>query len=168
MPSRHRRDRHLSLKVSTSQFLIISKSHNLNILPSQFLKFSISPSLSTPLNSLMLQNATSKKGRGGTRKLPLAFTEHGALMAANVLKSSRAITMSVYVVRAFVRLCDTLSLHKTLAHKLEELERKVASHDSEIQTIIDAIHRLMAQPEKPKHEIGFRVKETKVQYKAHR
>jgi hypothetical protein len=93
--------------------------------------------------SLILQNATSKKGRGGARKLPLAFTEHGALMAANVLKSSRAVTMSVYVVRAFIRLRETLALHKTLEHKLEELERKVASHDLDIQAIIEAIHQLI-------------------------
>jgi uncharacterized membrane protein len=115
-----------------------------------------------------LQNATSKKGRGGTRKLPLAFTEHGALMAANVLKSSRAVTMSVYVVRAFIRLRETLALHKTLAHKLEELERKVTSHDSDIQAIVEAIRQLMMPPEYPKKEIGFRIKETRVQYKTHR
>jgi hypothetical protein len=90
-----------------------------------------------------LQNATSNRGHGGTRKLPLAFTEHGALMAANVLKSSRAVTMSVYVVRAFIRLRETFALHKTLAHKLEDLERKVASHDSDIQAIFEAIHQLI-------------------------
>ena len=115
--------------------------------------------------SLILQNATSKKSRGGTRKLPLAFTEHGALMAANVLKSSRAVTMSVYVVRAFIRLRETLALHKKLAHKLEELEKKLTSHDSDIQAIVHALRQLMIPPEQPKKEIGFRVKETAAKYK---
>jgi hypothetical protein len=73
------------------------------------------------LTSLKSQIAISKNGtygRGGTRKLPLAFTEHGALMAANVLRSRRAIQVSVFVVRAFVRLRETLAAHKELAKKL--------------------------------------------------
>ena len=73
---------------------------------------------------LMLQNATSNPTRGGRRKLPLAFTEHGVLMAANVLNSNRAIRMSVLVVRAFVQLRKTLSAHKELTQRLNELEQK--------------------------------------------
>ncbi len=69
---------------------------------------------------LMLQIATSKKGRGGRRKLPYAFTEHGAVMAANVLNSERAIAMSVYVVRAFIRLREVFATSSELAKKLEE------------------------------------------------
>jgi len=69
--------------------------------------------------------ATLKAGRGQHRKyLPLAFTEHGALMSANVLSSRRAIEASLFVVRAFVRLREVLATHKELARKLEELERK--------------------------------------------
>src|SRR6267142_2730151 len=67
---------------------------------------------------LMLQNATSKKGRGGRRKLPYAFTEHDAVMAANVLNSEQAVAMSVYVVRAFVKLREVLSSTEQLAKKL--------------------------------------------------
>ncbi len=76
------------------------------------------------LNSLMSQFATSNEGRGGRRKLPLAFSEHGALMAATVLNSPRAVEMSLYVVRTFVRLRETLAANKGLAGKLEELEQK--------------------------------------------
>jgi len=74
---------------------------------------------------LMLQIATSKKGRGGRRKLPLVFTEHGAIMAANMLNSKRAVRMSVFVVRAFVKLRETALRYKELAAKITELERKV-------------------------------------------
>jgi phage regulator Rha-like protein len=114
---------------------------------------------------LMLQNATSNKGRGGRRKLPLVFTEHGALMAANVLKTDRAVQMSVYVVRAFVRLRETLALHKELALKLSDLEQKVQAHDTELQAIISALRQLMTPPEQPKRRIGFDVQESSVRYR---
>jgi hypothetical protein len=78
---------------------------------------------------LILQNARSKPGRGGRRKLPLAFTEHGAIMAATVLNSPRAVEMTVYVVRAFVKLRRLLSSNKNLAHKLEALERSLVKLD---------------------------------------
>jgi hypothetical protein len=75
--------------------------------------------------ALISQNATSK-GRGGRRKLPYVFTEHGAIMAANVLNSGRAIEVSVYVVRAFVRLREMMGANKEVAAKLGELERNPA------------------------------------------
>ncbi len=75
--------------------------------------------------ALMLQNATSKTGRGGRRKLPLAFTEHGAIMAATVLSSPRAVQMSVYVVRAFVKLRELLASNKELARRFDELETRM-------------------------------------------
>ena len=83
----------------------------------------------------------------GAEKLPLAFTEHGVLMAANVLNSNRAIRMSVLVVRAFVQLRKTLSAHKELTQRLNELEQKISGHDADLQTIIEAIHQIMAPPE---------------------
>ena len=76
--------------------------------------------------------------------------------------------MSVYVVRAFIRLRETLVLHKDLAHKLAELEQKIQSHDGELNAIVQALRQLMTPPEQPKKEIGFRVKETKSQYKTKR
>jgi ORF6N domain-containing protein len=92
----------------------------------------------------------------GTIYRPWAFTEHGAIMAAMVLQSPRAVEMSVHVVRAFVRLRELLATNKDLAQKLAELERRVESHDVHIQSLFEAIRRLMApDPPKPRR-IGFR------------
>jgi len=103
--------------------------------------------------SLRSQFATSK--RGGRRYLPLAFTEHGAIMAASVLNSDRAVEMSVYVVRAFVQLRTVLLDHKALADKLTALERRVSHHDNSLAEVIDAIRALMAQPKPANRPIGF-------------
>ncbi|MCP9439627.1 MAG: ORF6N domain-containing protein [Nitrospira sp.] len=108
--------------------------------------------------SLRSQFATSKSGRGGRRSRPYAFTEHGAIMAANVLNSKRAIHMSVYVVRAFVRMRQALAAHKDLAAKLAELERKLGTHDEQIAGLFEAIRQLMNQPPPPGRRIGFDVK----------
>ena len=117
--------------------------------------------------------ATLKAGRGQHRKyLPLAFTEHGALMAANVLSSRRAIEASLFVVRAFVRLREVLATHKELARKLEELERKTealalghdtlaASTRAQFKEVIDALRALMTSPEPKKRPIGFVAPEEK-------
>jgi hypothetical protein len=90
-----------------------------------------------------------------SRTLPYAFTEHGALMLGNVLKSDRAIEISLMVVRTFVQLREMLSTHKELATKLEALERKIGSHDQAIAGLIDAIRQLMAPPAQSKRTIGF-------------
>jgi len=88
--------------------------------------------------------------------LPHAFTEHGAIMAATVLNSPRAVQVSVYVVRAFVRLRRMMVQHKDLASKLDKLEHKVGKHDRQIVALIDAIRQLMAPPpDPPKKQIGF-------------
>lgn len=109
--------------------------------------------------ALMLQNATSKPGRGGRRKLPLAFTEHGTIMAATVLNSERAVGMSIYVVRAFVQLRDLLTSNKELAKRLEDLEaritRKLATHDQTIASMLKAIRELMNPPVPKRRGIGF-------------
>jgi len=102
-------------------------------------------------DSLMLHNATSK-GRGGRRKLPLVFTEHGALMAANVLSSKRAVQASVEVVRAFVRLRQMLFSNAELGRKLNELERK---YDEQFKVVFVAIRQLMMPPESKRKQIGF-------------
>jgi hypothetical protein len=107
---------------------------------------------------LMLQIATSKGGRGGRRKLPLVFTEHGAIMAANVLNSNIAVQASVQVVRAFVRLRQMLASNAELASKLAELEKK---YDRQFKVVFDAIRQLMAPPVSPRKEIGFRNKALK-------
>ena len=91
--------------------------------------------------------------------LPNAFTEHGAIMVVSVLNPKRAIQVSVFVVRAFVKLREMLSTHKELAHKLAALERKLQNHDQSIRSLIVAIRHLMASPEPKRRPIGFRVKE---------
>jgi len=103
---------------------------------------------------LRSQIATSKK-RGGIRYSPYAFTEHGAMMAANVLKSQKAVQMSIFVVRAFSKLREMVNTHRDLASKLKELEQRVGEHDTDIQGIIKAIQRLLIQEEKPKRRMGF-------------
>ena len=90
--------------------------------------------------------------------LPYAFTEHGAIMAASVLNTLRAVQVSVFVVRAFVKLREMLTSHKELAGKLAELERKLENHDEAIQTLINAIRQLMVPPAVARRRpIGFRV-----------
>lgn len=111
--------------------------------------------------SLRLQFATSKKGRGGRRYFPYAFTEHGAIMAATVLNSKRAEEMAVFVVRAFVRLREMLTANRQIAARIEELEERLETHDSAIQDIIDAIRRLMKPPSRPRRRIGFDVPRAK-------
>lgn len=93
-----------------------------------------------------------------SRTLPYAFTEHGAIMAASVLNSPRAIEVSVLVVRAFVKLRELLFTHKELAQKFAELESRLANHDVAIQQLLLAIRQLMdVPPAPPKRKIGFRV-----------
>ncbi|MDO9567179.1 MAG: ORF6N domain-containing protein [Candidatus Desulfaltia sp.] len=96
--------------------------------------------------------------------LPFAFTEHGAIMAASVLNSERAIHVSVYIVRAFVKLREMVSTHKELALKLLELEQRLESHDEQIQAVFEAIQQLMTPPAKPRKKIGFVVKEKQAAY----
>jgi len=109
-------------------------------------------------NSLILQNATSKKARGGRRKLPYAFTEHGAIMAANVLNNKRAVEASVQVVRAFVKLRQMLASNAELAFKLDELERK---YNHQFKIVFDAIRELMTPAPTQVKPIGFRPKPQK-------
>jgi len=115
---------------------------------------------SEEFSNLKSHFATSRSGWGGRRKLPFAFTEHGAIMAASVLNTPRAVEMSVFVVRAFVWLRSMLATHKELAAKIAALERKLTTHDEQIIALIEAIKRLMAPPEPPKRKrIGFHAKE---------
>jgi hypothetical protein len=96
-----------------------------------------------------------------SRSLPYAFTEHGAIMAASILNTPRAIQVSVYVVRAFVKLREFLNTNKEIALKLSELEKKVQNHDGTIQSLVMAIRQLMQPPSKEQKRIGFHVNENK-------
>lgn len=145
--------------VSTSR-LNEQVKRNLKRFPDDFM-FQLSKE---EFSTLISQNATSKLKRGGTRKLPYAFTEHGVAMLSSVLKSERAITVNIQIVRVFVKLREILSTHIELANKLRELELKIESHDEQITTLFEAINQLIQPPEKPKRQIGFQVKEPKQKY----
>ena len=94
--------------------------------------------------------------RGANIKYPpLAFTEHGAVMAATVLNSSRAVQMSIFVVRAFLRLREWASGQAELSARLTDLERRVGQHDHELKAIIEAIHQLIQPPPAHHRRIGF-------------
>jgi hypothetical protein len=98
------------------------------------------------LSNLMSQFATSSSAWGGPRKLPYVFTEHGAIMAANVLNSDCAVKASIQVVRAFVKFRQVMVSHKELARKLAELENRLDRHDDEIVALMTAIRELMEPP----------------------
>jgi hypothetical protein len=107
------------------------------------------------LKILKSQNVISSEGHGGARYRPYVFTEHGAIMAATVLNSERAIEMSVFVVLAFVRMRRAIAGNRHILTKLAELERRLESHDAEIQDLMEAIRELMS-PEAPNpRRIGF-------------
>lgn len=101
------------------------------------------------------QIVTGSQKHRDPRYPPYAFTEHGALMLGNVLRSERAVEVSIMVVRTFVQLREMLSTHKDLAVKLDELERKFSTHDQAIAGLIDAIRQLTRVPEKSSRPIGF-------------
>jgi len=110
--------------------------------------------------ALRSQLATFEEGRGQHRKyLPYAFTEHGAIMAATVLNSPRAVEMSIYVVRAFVQLRSLMSANVELARRLDELEarleKKLTRHDEAIAAMLSAIRQLMNPPAARRRGIGF-------------
>jgi hypothetical protein len=119
--------------------------------PSDFM-FQLTP---REFAALRLQFATPNRKRGGRRSLPYAFTEHGAIMAATVLNSEQAVEMSVFVVRAFVRLRQILAADKELAARIEELEEHLETHDGTIQQIINVIKKLMNPAPRRRSKIGF-------------
>jgi hypothetical protein len=107
------------------------------------------------LKILKSQNVISSEGHGGARYRPYAFTEHGAIMAATVLNSERAIEMSVFVVLAFVRMRRAIAGNRNILTKLAQLERRLESHDTDIQDLMNAIRELMSPEEPNRRRIGF-------------
>ena len=105
--------------------------------------------------SLRSQNATLKQG-AHTKYLPYAFTEHGVLMLANVLKSGRAIEMSIKIIDVFVKLREMLLTHTDILLKLEILEKQVVQNSDEIRTIFEALKQLLNPPQEPRKRIGFK------------
>ena len=110
---------------------------------------------SAEYEDLRSQNATSSSKHGGRRYLPHAFTEHGAIMAATVLNSKRAIEMSVFVVRAFVRMREAILDNQRIAAKLDELENRLDAHDGSIEELVEAIRELIAPLPASNRRIGF-------------
>jgi hypothetical protein len=112
--------------------------------------------------SLRSQFVTSNAARGGRRYLPYAFTEHGVVMLSSVLRSRRAVQMNIFVVRAFVRLRELIAGNKTLAARIEKLERGHANAASMIEVLVEDIDllsgevkRMKAVPSVPRRRIGF-------------
>jgi phage regulator Rha-like protein len=105
--------------------------------------------------NLKSQDVTSGSSHGGRRYLPYAFTEHGAIMAATVLNSKRAIEMSIFVVRAFVEMRQAMAVNQQVVSKLSELEGRLDIHDAEIQDLVVAIHELIAPLPANNRRIGF-------------
>jgi len=116
------------------------------------------------LTILRSQFATSSS-HGGLRHLPIAFTEHGALMLGNVLNSKTAVEASIRVVRAFVWIREQLAANKELSQKLKELESRVGEHDEAIGNLFEAIRQLLNPAEKPQREIGFHIRENSTPYR---
>jgi hypothetical protein len=108
-----------------------------------------------------IANGTDKKprpsSRGGRRYSPFAFTEHGAVMAATVLNSKRAVDMSILVVRAFVHMRDMMATNQKVFAKIKELEDRVGDHDEDIHEILSAIREMMKPPGRTRRRIGFRL-----------
>jgi hypothetical protein len=126
------------------------------------------PDFSFQLTPEEFQNLRSQfviSSWGGRRYPPYAFTEHGVAMLSSVLRSRQAIQVNIGIMRAFMRLRETLSLHKELAGRLAVLERKIESHDESIRTLFEAIRQLMASPVKPRRSIGFSVREPRPIYR---
>jgi len=131
------------------------------------------------MQNLMLQFATSSSATidnatnpnlmsqivisswGGRRKPPLAFTEHGALMLASVLNSPAAIKASIYVVRAFVKLRDILSMHQELSERISDLEKRTFEqfdqHSEQLILVFQALRELVRQKDEPRNPVGFKV-----------
>ena len=136
-----------------TKVLLQAVKRNLDRFPQDFM-FQLS---ADEFEALRSQSVTSKNpGRGGRRYAPYAFTEQGVAMLSSVLNSPRAIAVNIEIMRAFVRLRELIASNKELAAKLDQLEKKVGSHDRAITEIMLAIRQLMAPPAPTKkRRIGF-------------
>jgi len=106
--------------------------------------------------SLISQTVISKKeGRGGTRKLPYVFTEQGVAMLSSILNSETAIAVNIQIIRVFTRMKQALLDNKELFLKIERIEKKLAGHDEEIQTVFKVLKKLLEPKPIVRKEIGF-------------
>jgi hypothetical protein len=134
--------------------------------PDDFL-FRLTPAEVAALNRS--QFVTGSQRHRDPRFLPWAFTEHGALMAANILNSPRAVAMSVYVIRAFIKIREQLAANAAILKRLAEIDKKLIIHDVTLREILQKLRPLLEPPPaEPKPEIGFHVKEDPVPYRTKR
>ncbi|MDE3036522.1 MAG: ORF6N domain-containing protein [Nitrospirota bacterium] len=128
-----------------------------NNLRSQFATSSLQHAESTGIHPRWSQIVTTS--HGGRRSCPWAFTEHGALMAANILRSERAVHMSVFVVRAFVRLREQIAANAAILKRLAEIDRTLLQHDTALLDLYEKLLPLLQPPpDQPKRRIGFHSK----------
>ena len=114
----------------------------------------------------ILRSQIATASKRNIRHVPIAFTEHGALMLGNILNSKTAIEASIRVVRAFVWIREQLAVNKELSQKLKELESRVGEHDGAINNLFEAIRQLIEpEAEEKRKEIGFHVRETSTPYR---
>ncbi len=99
---------------------------------------------------------TLKRGQH-SKYSPYVFTEHGVLMLANVLKSERAIQMSVQIIRVFVQMREMALTHKDILVKLLKIEKKITQHDEELKLLFEAVKGLLSEPKKERVKIGYKV-----------
>lgn len=136
----------------STKVLLQAVRRNLNRFPDDFM-FQLLPDEAEFLRS---QSVTLKNGRGKHRKyLPFAFTEQGVAMLSSVLRSERAISVNIAIMRAFVRIRQVVGPHSTVIEKLDELEARLMGHDEDIAEIFEAIRELTTPKEEPRRKIGY-------------
>ena len=142
--------------------LVQALKRNMERFPADFL-FQLTPEEAASLRS---QIVISKPSRGGRRFPPYALTEHGALMAATVLNSPRAVAMSLYIVRAFVKMREELAANAAILKRLAEIDKTLLTHDLALRDIYQKLRPLLEPtPPAPKPAIGFHVKEDGIPYR---
>jgi len=150
-----------------SDFLFQLTSDEVANLRSQIAISSVQPARQQEDATIRSRFAT--RSHGGRRYAPYAFTEHGAIMAANVLNTPRAVQMSVFVVRAFIKLREQLLNRAELEKWLADIERALMGHDTALRDLYQKIRPLLLPPpDPPKKEIGFHVKESRLSYRVSR
>jgi len=105
-------------------------------------------------SALRFQTGTLEKGRH-SKYLPFAFTEQGVAMLSSVLNSERAIEVNILIMRAFVKIKEALATHKEVSRKLKELEVRLDGTDAQVQSILEAIRKMVEPEQRPKRRIGF-------------
>lgn len=142
-----------------TRVLVQALKRNRDRFPDDFMFQLSTEELKNWRSQIVMTNPAMKMG---LRRRPYAFTEQGVAMLSSVLRSTRAVQVNILIMRAFVRLRQVLATHKELARTLEELEKKYAKHDREIEVIFQTIQKLLAPESSPrKRQIGFRASNEK-------